>query len=134
MKKYLFTAVGACLGLCAGFTLCYICLVLPRHEGKAEASARKQISHQEKTTIAVTSDGSLYLAGERVDVNQLTARLKELGPQQPVMIRVDRGTDLKHLVQVCDACMSLGWEAEGQRAGFCTETEGSALGLLKLPD
>jgi hypothetical protein len=30
--------------------------------------------------------------------------------------------------------MSLGWEAEGQRAGFCTETEGSALGLLKLPD
>ena len=30
--------------------------------------------------------------------------------------------------------VSLGWEAEGQRAGFCTETEGSALGLLKLPD
>jgi len=30
--------------------------------------------------------------------------------------------------------LSLGWEAEGQRAGFCTETEGSALGLLKLPD
>jgi hypothetical protein len=39
-----------------------------------------------------------------------------------------------HLASHILAQMSLGWEAEGQRAGFCTETEGSALGLLKLPD
>jgi type I restriction enzyme M protein len=33
-----------------------------------------------------------------------------------------------------DDTLSLAWEAEGQRAGFYTETEGSGLGLLKLPD
>jgi peptidoglycan hydrolase-like protein with peptidoglycan-binding domain len=38
------------------------------------------------------------------------------------------------IAQANSTIVSLGWEAEGQRAGFCTETEGSALGLLKLPD
>ena len=104
MKKHLCTVVGACLGLCAGFTLCYICLVLPHREGKAAASARPQSNQQEKTTITVTRDGSLYLAGERLDLSQLATRLKELGAQQPVTIRADSSTDYKRLVEVLDAC------------------------------
>jgi len=104
MRKHLSTAVGTCLGLCAGFTLCYICLVLPHREGKAAASARPQSNQQEKTTITVTRDGSLYLAGERLDLSQLATRLKELGAQQPVTIRADSSTDYKRLVEVLDAC------------------------------
>jgi len=44
-----------------------------------------------------------------------------------------QGVIASYVKQKC-RFLSLGWEAEGQRAGFCTETEGSALGLLKLPD
>lgn len=104
MKKHLSTVVGACLGLCAGFTLCYICLVLPHRGGKATASAPQQIRQQEKTTITIARDGSLYLAGERLDLSQLATRLKELGAQQPVTIRADSSTDYKRLVEVMDAC------------------------------
>jgi len=104
MKKHLSTVVGACLGLCAGFTLCYICLVLPHREGKATASALQQVRQQEKTTVTIVRDGSLYLAGDRLDLSQLASRLRELGAQQPVTIRADSSTDYKRVVQVMDAC------------------------------
>ena len=106
MKKHVSTVVAACLGLCAGFTLCYICVVLLHREGKAAASARQQISQQEKTSITVTRDGNLYLVGKRVDLSQLASRLKELSAQQPVTIRADSSTDVKRLMEVLDVCIA----------------------------
>jgi len=44
------------------------------------------------------------VAGERLDLSQFTARLKELGEQQPITIRADSSTDYKRLVEVMDAC------------------------------
>ena len=104
MKRRLSTVVSACLGLCAGFALCYLCLVLPHRKGKATASVPQQMLPQEKTTITITRDGGLYLAGERLDLSQLAARLKELGAQQPVIIRADSNTDYKRVVEVMDEC------------------------------
>ncbi len=100
MKRYLPTAIAACIGLCAGFAVCYLCLVTPHREGKARASAPQQA----KTTITINHDGSVSLAGERLDVSQLAPRLKELGGKQPVIIGADNTTDYRHLVQVVDAC------------------------------
>lgn len=104
MKRHLSTVVGACLGLCAGFTLSYICLVLPHREAKATASAPEQMRQQEKSTITIARDGSLYLAGEPLDLSRLAIRLKELGAQRPVTIRADSSTDYKRLLEVVDAC------------------------------
>jgi hypothetical protein len=100
MKRHLSMFVAACLGLCAGFALCCLCLVLPHHEGKATPSTPQQ----EKTIVTVTRDGSLYLAGELLDLGQLTARFKELGARQPITIRADRSTDYKRVLEVIDAC------------------------------
>lgn len=104
MKKHLPTVVGACLGLCAGFTLCYLGLVLPHHEGNTTASAQPQIRRPERTTITIARDGSLYLGGERLEASQLADRLKELDAQQPVTIRADKKADYKRIVEVMDAC------------------------------
>ena len=103
MKRPLSTVFSACLGLCAGFALCYLWLVLPHRKGEATASAAQQTLQQGKTTISIARDGGLYLAGERLDLNQLVARLKELGAQQPVIIRADSRTDYKRVVEVMDA-------------------------------
>jgi biopolymer transport protein ExbD len=104
MKRHLSTAVGTCLGLCGGFTLCYVCLVLPHREAKATTSAPQQIRQQENTTITIARDGSLYLAGEPLDLSRLATRLKELAAQRPVTIRAESRTDYKRLVEVMDAC------------------------------
>jgi hypothetical protein len=37
MKKHLSSLLFGCLGLCAGFTLCYVYLVLPERTPKATA-------------------------------------------------------------------------------------------------
>ena len=37
MKKHLSSIVFGCLGLCAGFTICYVVLVIPTHEAKPTA-------------------------------------------------------------------------------------------------
>jgi biopolymer transport protein ExbD len=59
---------------------------------------------QEGTTITIARDGGLYLAGERLDLSQLAARLKAFGARQPVIIRADTETDYKRVVEVVDAC------------------------------
>ena len=100
MRKHLSVIVGTCFGVCAGFALCYLCLVLPHREGKARAS----VPQLEKTTITINHDGGVYLAGERLDVSQLAPRLKELGGEQTVIIRADRTTDHRRLMEVVDAC------------------------------
>jgi hypothetical protein len=91
MKTYLSTVLAACIGLCAGFALCYLCLVIPLGEGKAKAS----VTQQEKRTISIDHEGSVYLAGERLDVSQLAPRLKALGGNQPVIIRAESTTDYR---------------------------------------
>lgn len=103
MKSHLSAVVGACLGLCAGFALCYICLVRPNHEGRTMASALQQNRHQDMATITIARDGSLDLSGERLDVSQLAARLK-MGAPQAVAIRVGSKTHYKRVVEVMDAC------------------------------
>ncbi len=100
MKKYLPPLITTCIGLCVGFALCYLCLVIPHREDKLRASAPQH----EKTTITITGDGNVYLAGDRLDVSQLVVRLKELGRKQPVIIRADRTTNYRRLVEVVNAC------------------------------
>ena len=109
MKRLTSTLVVGCLGLCAGFTLCYVYLVLPQRETKATASAPQQVRQQQQTTITIASDGSLYLAGERIDLSRLATRLKELSAQQrPVTIRTDKKADFGRIVAVIDACKAAG--------------------------
>jgi biopolymer transport protein ExbD len=60
--------------------------------------------YEQKTTITITQDGSVYLAGERLDVNQLALRLKALGGKQPVVIRADRTSDARRIIEVMEAC------------------------------
>jgi len=120
MKKHLFTVVSGCLGLCAGFTLCYVYLVLPQRETEATGSAPQQIRQQvqtatpiasdgKPTTITVASDGSLYLAGERIDLSRLATQLKELAAQQrPVAIRSDKNVEFRRIVEVIDGCKAAG--------------------------
>ena len=100
MKRYRPTVITACIGLCAGFAICYLCLVVPHRGDKARAS----VPHQQKTTVTITRDGGVYLAGEQLDVSQLTLHLKALGGKQPVIIRADNTADFRRVVEVVDAC------------------------------
>jgi len=103
MKKYLFAVVTGCLGLCAGFTLCYVSLVL-RDRGTVEAaSALQQPPAQDRVVVTIATDGTLYLAGERLDLKQLETRLKELAGQRRIDIRADKGAPITRVVAVMDA-------------------------------
>ena len=104
MKKYLPSVATACIGLCAGFALCYLCLVIPHREDKA----RRPASQQQIATITITHDGSVYLAGERLAIEQLAPRLKKLGGKPPVIIRADNTSDYRCLLEVMDACKAAG--------------------------
>ena len=98
MKKYLSIVVVGCLGLCAGFTLCYLSLV-PKTEVKAT----------EATVITIARDGNMYLANERLDLGRLAASLKEQAAQgRTITIRADKNTDYKRIVEVVDACKAAG--------------------------
>ena len=102
MKKHVSVVLRTCLGACAGFTLCYVCLVLPYPE--VTAPTPEQVRQQEKTAIRIARDGSLYLAEERVDLTQLAGRIEALGARQAVTIRADRSTHYKRVVEVLDVC------------------------------
>ena len=98
MKRYLPKVLGACVGLCAGFALCYLSIVIPHRENKANASV------PQNTTVTINHEGNVYLLGQRLDVSQLAPRLKELGAKQSVVIRADSSTDYRRFVEVVDAC------------------------------
>ena len=100
MKKHLPAVITACISLCAGFAVCYFCLVIPHHGDKAGAS----MPHQQTTTITITQDGNVYLAGERLDPSQLGLRLKALGEHQPITIRADVTSDARRTIEVIEAC------------------------------
>ena len=103
-KRYLFAVVTGCLGLCAGFTLCYVYLVLPQREIMAAASPRQRASGQEQIVITIGANGNLYLAGERIELNRLGTRLKELAAQRrPIAISADKDAPFKAIVAVMDA-------------------------------
>jgi biopolymer transport protein ExbD len=103
-KKYLFAVVTGCLGLCAGFTLCYVYLVLPQREIMTAASSPQQVSGQGQIVITIAADGSSYLAGQRIELDRLQRLLKELAAQRrPIAIRADRDAPLKAIVAVMDA-------------------------------
>jgi hypothetical protein len=103
-KKYLFAVVTGCLGLCAGFTLCYVYLVLPQREIVTAASLPQQVSGQGQIVITIAADGSSYLAGQRIELDRLGRRLKELAAQRrPIAIRADKDAPLKAIVAVMDA-------------------------------
>ena len=103
-KTYLFAVVTGCLGLCAGFTLCYVYLVLPQREITAAALPPQQVSGQEQILITIAADGSLYLAGERIELNRLRTRLQELAAQRrTVAISADKDAPFKAIVAVMDA-------------------------------
>jgi biopolymer transport protein ExbD len=62
------------------------------------------VTQEEKTTITINQDGSVLLAGERLDLSQLEPRLKELGGKRPVTIRAYKNTDYRRIVEVMNAC------------------------------
>src|SRR5260221_1966562 len=103
MKKYLLAAVAGCLGLCAGFTLCYVYLVLPPRAATAAASTPKQAPEQQ-IVVTIAADGTVYLAGERIDLKRLRTRLTELAAQRrSVAIRADKDAPFRSIVAVMDA-------------------------------
>ena len=92
--------------------------MLPHRERRATAPTRQQVRQQERITITIARDGSLSLGSERLDLSQLTARLKELGAQQTVTIRADVITVHGRLEEVVDACKA----AAVSRLSFATPT------------
>ena len=60
--------------------------------------------YEQRTTVTLTQDGSVYLAGERLNVSQLRFRLRALGLSQPIVIRADSASDYKRVLEVVDAC------------------------------
>ena len=118
MRKHLSEVLTTCLGLCAGFAFCYICLVLPHRERRTTAPTRQQVRQHERITITIARDGTLSLGSEQLDLSQLAARLKELGAQQTVTIRADVITVHGRLEEVVDACKA----AAVSRISFATAT------------
>ena len=73
--------------------------------------------------IHVAADGSILLEHQKSDIAELTAKLKELGSNQPntrIVVIADKKTDTQHIVDICNSCraavidpnqVSLGWES-----------------------
>ena len=99
MKRNLPIACAIFLGLCAGFTLCYLVFVVPHRE-----SPRASVPREEVATLTISRDGSVYLAEQRIDLSQLASRRKQFGGKQPVFIRADSTTDYRRILEVLDAC------------------------------
>ena len=60
---------------------------------------------QQPTTITIASDGSLYLADERLDTSRLATIIKKCAiNRQPVSISADKNVPFKRIVEVMDVC------------------------------
>lgn len=96
MKRYISKIAVGCLGICVGFSLCYVALVGSKIEAKA-------------TVITVAGDGSLYLGNQQLDLSQLSADLKQqVAHRYTITIRADKNTDYRRVVAVVDACKAAG--------------------------
>ena len=71
---------------------------------QALPSPRQQVSGQEQIVITIAADGSLYLEGERIELNRLGTRVTRLAAQgRPVAIRADKDAPFKTIAAVMDA-------------------------------
>src|SRR4051794_20013997 len=104
MKHHLSKIVFGCLGLCVGFTLCYVNLVVPKREAELAASAAQQ-SGEGQIVIAIARDGSLHLGDQKVEINRLATVLKQRAAQgQSINITADKNAPVSMIIQVMDAC------------------------------
>ena len=109
MKKHLSTIVFGCLGLCAGFTLCYIYVAIPQREASLTQSFPPPITEHARDTIRVARDGSMYLGNDRVEATRLSSFLTEQAAKgNPVIIRADRNADVATISSILDACRIAG--------------------------
>jgi len=109
MKRHLSTIVFGCHGLCAGFALCYLYLVIPEREANLPISFPPQKVEQTAINGKVARDGSIYLGNKRIDTNALTLFLKDHAAQgDAIVIRADRNTDYAMIVALLNVCMSAG--------------------------
>ena len=96
MKRYISKAIVGCLGMCIGFALCYLTLVVSKPEARS-------------TVITVASDGSLFLGNEQLGLSQLSAGLKQqAAPAYTITIRASKNTDYQRVAAVLDACKAAG--------------------------
>lgn len=118
MKKHLSSIIFGCLGLCAGFTLCYVYVVIPESETNLALRPPPQIYDSFTTTINLAGDGSLYLEGKRFRKSQLNGILDaQAAWEKPVVIRAARGADFASISAILDACKTAGV----RKVAFATE-------------
>jgi len=70
-------------------------------------SAEREKPDNDALVLGVTREGELFVQGEATSLNQLHARLRELGltrPDQPIRLDADHRTPLRHVVAVLDLC------------------------------
>jgi len=109
MKKYLSTIVFGCLGLCAGFTLCYVYIAIPLQEGNLTQSVVPQATEHSRDTIRIARDGGMYLGNERVGSTRLRSFLIEQAAKgSPVIIRADKNADVTTVSSILDGCRTAG--------------------------
>ena len=64
----------------------------------------KKSSDRQQIVVTITAEGAIYLAGERIELNRLATRLKELGGERgAIAIRADKGAPFSRIVEVMDA-------------------------------
>ena len=78
-------------------------------------------AEQKPAVINVAADGSCSIGREQFDLLKLPAKLRELATIQPkpaILIRADKNTDYKHIMDIVDACKTAGLD----EVGFATVT------------
>ena len=109
MKKHLSTIVFGCLGVCAGFTLCYVYVVIPQREASLATPTPLQTTEPWTTTVTIARDGSLYLGDARIETDQLrTILTKNAAQDKPIVIRAAKNTDFAAISAILDACKTAG--------------------------
>ena len=109
MKKHISTIVFGCLGLCAGFTLCYVYVAIPQREASLTQSFPAPVDDHARETIKVARDGSMYLGQGRIEATRLRSFLAEQAANgHPVIIRADRSAAVATVTSILDACRIAG--------------------------
>ncbi len=75
------------------------------------SSSAEVIPEGEDVSISLTADGKVYVDGEGVTIEQLSARLRQIARDAPstnVVVRGDAGVDVQRLVDVLSVAHDLG--------------------------
>ena len=69
-----------------------------------EASSAEPLQETDLKNLEITinSDNEIFLAGERVDPQNLSQALQKIQANRPVILRVDKRVMFKHFVKVID--------------------------------